>query len=412
MADYTLLHTSDWHLGQHFYGKTREAEHRAIIDWLVEQVAAHQVDAVVIAGDVFDTATPPSYARECYLSMVARLSACGCQLVVLGGNHDSVAVLNESRSVATALKAHVIADLHDDLESHVIELKSRDGETGAVLCALPFIRSRSISVSEEGETGREKGLQLMEGISKVYHAVYDIATQRANQAGDSLSIIGTGHLTTFGASRSESERDIYIGGLDTFPAEDFPAFDYLALGHIHRPQRVAGKEHWCYSGSPLPLSFDEASNEKSVSLVRIEGGSLSVEKLIVPRTQQLVQLKGDLDSVFEQISELAPEQPIWLDIEVESDGHLHDLQQRLTEQLEDTRAELLLLRRRRVAGVQVLSGGVADESLHELSVIDVFRRRLDTLDDTDDERLTERKKRATELFQQVVGSLEHGYENS
>ncbi len=98
-----ILHTSDWHLGQHFMGKSRQAEHQALIAWLLEQVAEHQVDAVLIAGDIFDTGTPPSYARELYSQLVVRLHEAGVALLLLGGNHDSPATLGESRELLARL---------------------------------------------------------------------------------------------------------------------------------------------------------------------------------------------------------------------------------------------------------------------------------------------------------------------
>ncbi len=104
-----ILHTSDWHLGQNFYSKSRAAEHQAFLDWLQETAQAHQVDAIIVAGDIFDTGSPPSYARELYNRFVVNLQQTGCHLVVLAGNHDSVATLNESRDILAFLNTTVIA---------------------------------------------------------------------------------------------------------------------------------------------------------------------------------------------------------------------------------------------------------------------------------------------------------------
>ena len=104
-----IIHTSDWHLGQFFYTRSRAAEHQAFFNWLIDRVEEHQVDAVIVAGDIFDTGSPPSYARELYNRFVVDLQRTGCQLIVLGGNHDSVATLNESRELLACLNAQVIA---------------------------------------------------------------------------------------------------------------------------------------------------------------------------------------------------------------------------------------------------------------------------------------------------------------
>ncbi|SQI86846.1 exonuclease SbcD [Klebsiella oxytoca] len=105
-----ILHTSDWHLGQNFYSKSRAAEHQAFLDWLLASAQEHDVDAIIVAGDIFDTGSPPSYARELYNRFVVQLQQTGCRLVVLAGNHDSVATLNESRDILAFLKTTVVAN--------------------------------------------------------------------------------------------------------------------------------------------------------------------------------------------------------------------------------------------------------------------------------------------------------------
>src|SRR5471032_1272634 len=115
-----ILHTSDWHLGQHFIGKTRQTEHQAFIGWLIEQINLHAVDAVIVAGDIFDTGAPPSYARELYNHFVVELQPTGCQLIVLAGNHDSVATLNESRELLSCLNTQVIATVGEDLSQQIL----------------------------------------------------------------------------------------------------------------------------------------------------------------------------------------------------------------------------------------------------------------------------------------------------
>src|SRR5690554_7123572 len=121
---FRLIHTSDWHLGQHFFGKSRLSEHSAFLAWLLEQVQKHQVDAIVIAGDLFDIGSPPSYARELYNRFVVDVHQAGCQLIVLGGNHDSVATLNESRELLAQLNAQVISGVREVLDEQVLDRKS------------------------------------------------------------------------------------------------------------------------------------------------------------------------------------------------------------------------------------------------------------------------------------------------
>ena len=147
-----ILHTSDWHLGQNFYSKSRAAEHEAFLNWLLDTARSHEVDAIIVAGDIFDTGSPPSYARELYNRFVVNLQQTGCHLVIVAGNHDSVATLNESRDILAFLNTTVVASA-----GHAPQiLKKLDGTPGAVLCPVPFLRPRDIVQSQAGMSGGEK----------------------------------------------------------------------------------------------------------------------------------------------------------------------------------------------------------------------------------------------------------------
>ena len=264
-----ILHTSDWHLGQYFLGHSRQTEHQKLIEWLVEQTRIHHVDAVLIAGDIFDTGAPPSYARELYNRLVLALREAGVGLTVLAGNHDSVAMLQESRDLLALLNTFVMPSVQDDPNEQVQVLTTRDGAPGAIVCAIPFIRPRDVLMSVAGENARDKQASLQDAIHAHYQALFALAVQKRAELGVHLPIVATGHLTTVGASASESVREIYVGSLEAFPTAAFPAADYIALGHIHRPQKVGGLEHIRYSGSPIALSFDEARQTKQMLLVDV-----------------------------------------------------------------------------------------------------------------------------------------------
>lgn len=392
-----IIHTSDWHLGQNFYSKSRAAEHAAFLNWLLDTVEAEQVDAIIVAGDIFDTGSPPSYARELYNRFVVNLQQTRCHLVVLAGNHDSVATLNESRDILSFLNTTVVASAGHP----PFILNRRDGTPGAVFCPVPFLRPRDIVVSQAGFSGAEKQQLLLETITDYYQQQYQQAcTLRGEQ---SLPVIASGHLTTVGASKSDAVRDIYIGTLDAFPAQNFPPADYIALGHIHRAQKIGGSEHIRYCGSPISLSFDETGKSKSVNRVTFVDGKLhEVTPLDVPATQPLAVIKGDFDSISSQLAQWrdAPaEPPVWLDIEITSDEYLHDIQRKIQVITDELPVEVLLVRRSREQRQRILDNSQR-ETLSELDVEDVFQRRLalETLDDTQQQRLQT-------LFDMTVHSL-------
>lgn len=424
-----ILHTSDWHLGQHFISKSRAAEHQAFIDWLLEQVTEQQIDAVIIAGDVFDTGTPPSYARKLYNYFVVEMSKRDCQLIVLGGNHDSVSTLDESKGLLAYLNTHVIANVQADLSEQILVLNDKDGAPGAILCAIPFIRPRDVITSQAGESGADKQQALGQAIATHYQALYELAKLKQAEFDKPLPIIATGHLTAMGVKTSDSVRDIYIGTLEAFPAGAFPPADYIALGHIHRPQVVAKSEHIRYCGSPIPLSFDELGNQKQVLMAEFADGKLQrVEPLLIPRFQPMQVIKGDLSQIESQLLTLSNEVskqdvgnrsggiainagstgslPVWLCIEVETQDYLSDLQERIQSMTEAMNVEVLQLKRAR-SGRTVRTEQREKETLAELTVEDVFERRL-ALESFESEAEQQRLARLRQSFKQIAEAVRTG----
>ncbi|HID7802250.1 TPA: exonuclease subunit SbcD [Proteus mirabilis] len=407
-----IIHTSDWHLGQYFFTKTRAQEHQQFLDWLLEQIREQQVDAVIVAGDIFDTGSPPSYARELYNRFVVAIRDTQCQLIILGGNHDSVATLNESKSLLACLNTTVIANVHTETPQAPIILYQKNHTPSALLCAIPYLRPRDMINSKSGQSGAEKQGALKEAIADYYQRQYQAALELREQLNVNIPIIATGHLTTIGASVSDSVREIYIGTLEAFNATLFPPFDYIALGHIHRPQRVNKSGHIRYSGSPIPLSFDESAQQKSVCLIDFEQDKLAEMTLLpIPEFQPLRTLSGSLQEIATQLEQLATQYnemdtTIWLDIEVSTQDYLSDIQTRIQALTQSPLFEVIVLRRSRKQRQALMQN--EKETLTELTVYDVFERRLaqhqfETAED---------KTRLTTLFKQAVDMAEQEDNNA
>ncbi|CCN82227.1 Nuclease sbcCD subunit D [Vibrio nigripulchritudo SFn27] len=401
-----IIHTSDWHLGQNFYTKSRKNEHQSFLNWLLQQIEQHNVDALIVAGDIFDTGSPPSYAREMYNQFVVQLQKSDCTLVVLGGNHDSVSVLNETKQILAYLNTHVIASSLEQSHDQVVELADGSGNVGALLCAIPFLRPRDIVVSQSGDSSTDKRLAIADAIKDHYASVYQAAVERRKALGVDVPIIATGHLTALGVKQSESVRDIYIGTLEGFAADGFPPADYIALGHIHRPQIVAKQEHIRYCGSPIPLSFDELKSNKQVLLLNFEySNSPEITSLEIPNFQPMATVTGsltELETVLKKYAE--SEETVWLSIEVEIDDYLSDLQQRIQKMVEDLPVEVLQLKRSQSARRKALSQE-RNETLDELSPFDVFTKRIAQEVFETDEELA-RKARLEEKFIRIVAEVE------
>lgn len=403
-----ILHTSDWHLGQHFVGKSRLAEHQAFLQWLVQQVRQLNIDAIIVAGDIFDTASPPSYARELYHHFIVQLQQTGCHLVLLGGNHDSVAVLNESKSLLACLNTRVIPAISDTLSEQLIVLHNEGNQPAAILCAVPFIRARDLVQSQAGQSSQLKQQQLQQAIADYYQQLFVEAQQLNTQHGFNLPIIMTGHLTTMGVSQTESVRDIYIGTLEAFAASQFPPADYIALGHIHQAQQITSSTDIRYSGSPLALSFDEAKQQKQLWLIEFSPAGKAVSSIPVPCFQPLQSISSDLanleNKLHQSVASLLPGQQLWLEIIItQSDAYLSDLAQRVEQICQHFPVQLLRLRRQRENVSTAFNTG--QQSLAELNPMQVWQARMAT------ETLTEeQQQQLTELYQHVVAALEQGTE--
>ena len=397
-----ILHTSDWHLGQYFMMKTRENEHQAFLSWLISVVDDQKVDVVVVAGDIFDSASPASYARKLYADFVVQLQQSYCsQLVIVSGNHDSVAVLNESKSLLNALNVSVLAGLSEDLNEHIIEVSNSQGEKGLV-CALPFLRAGDVMSGEHGLSAKQKQMNLQQGISQTYERIYQLAKEKQTEQHSFL--MATGHLTAVGCSVTESVRDIYIGTLTAFPSTLFPAFDYIALGHLHRAQTVQKNNRIRYSGSPIPLSFDESKHQKQVVIIESGKPELVINEYPIPCFQLLMVIKGDLKQVSEQLTQLVSEPStdgVWVEVKLKQAYVEIDLQSVLSEIVAGSRIEIL-----KVSSPQVNESSQWSEqqgvTLETLTPTQLFEYRLSS-----EENLSgEQQEQLTLLYKQVLADVE------
>mgnify|MGYP005987452733 CR=1 FL=1 len=431
-----IIHTSDWHLGQYFYGKSRENEHQQFLHWLLTQAKTHDVAAIIVAGDIFDTSTPPSYARQMYFNFISEIQTLDCQLIVLAGNHDSASMLAESKALLGALNTKVIANVTDiniksNLAEQVFTLKDKQGQGQAVICAVPFIRPRDVIKSQAGQSATDKSKSLHQAIVSHYQQLFEQAQhlvaeqdkRKTNESQGKLPIIATGHLTALGVTTSDSVRDIYIGTLEALPSNAFPAADYIALGHIHQAQKVGKTDHIRYSGSPIALSFDEAKQNKRVLLVDFEQNKLStITELMVPCFQPLAMVKTSLENLSQDIEALVTEllktkrlkddneTKLWLDIELSNTGLLSDLQSKIMPLVNDFPVDVLLVRREKQVRARIMGQNQQEQStLNELTLDEVFASRLSQEtwldDDTDNppgaEALAHKVQLQT-LFKQTV----------
>ncbi len=326
-----ILQTADWHLGKKLDQNDRTEEHQRFLDWLLAFIQNKKIGALIIAGDIFDTGSPSNESLKMYYNFLVDLRQTGCrQAVIIGGNHDSISTLNAPRDLLRALDVHVVGGVPDHPKEQIIELKDSGGELCAVVAAVPFLRDRDVRLSIPGESAAEREQRLKEGISAHYHNLLPLLETYQQQG---IPLIATGHLFAQGATASDSEKEIHVGSLGQLPASAFPAaFQYIALGHLHRPQTVGGLSHIRYSGSPVPLSFSEATDEKKVFVLETRPGKdISIESVSIPVFRQLIRISGNPEKVKSQIMqltiELAENQlPAWVEVQVHTNSLLTNLQ--------------------------------------------------------------------------------------
>ena len=404
-----ILHTSDWHIGRTLYGRKRYEEFDSFLTWLAETIQQNEIDALLVAGDVFDTSAPSNRAQELYYRFLCRVAASSCRhVVVIAGNHDSPSFLNAPRELLKALNVHVVGSSSESLEDEVLVLRSELNAPELIVCAVPYLRDRDIRVAEAGESVEDKERKLLAGIRSHYAEVASFAEQKREELGVDIPIVAMGHLFTAGGQTVDGDgvRELYVGSLAHVTAGIFPAsFDYLALGHLHVPQKVNGLETIRYSGSPLPMGFGEAKQQKSVCLVVFnheegQGKPPSVQLIDVPVFQKLERVKGDWESISSRMLELsATDFQGWVEVIYEGEEVIGDLRERLETAVSGTGVEILRIKNNRIID-HVLGQIHEEETLDDLDVNDVFERCLAVHEVPEDQR-----PELLRAYQETVSSL-------
>ena len=375
-----ILHTSDWHLGRLLYGRKRHEEFQAFLDWLLSTLETEAIDVLIVAGDVFDTTTPGNRAQALYYRFLSRVAQSGCRhVVIVAGNHDSPTFLEAPATLLKALDVHVVGQAQSPDQETVV-LNDTAGQPELVVCAVPYLRDRDIRQVEPGESLDDKERKLLEGIRSHYDVVAQQAVSVRERLGVNVPIVATGHLFTAGGLTAEGDgvRELYVGSLAHVSAGIFPpAFDYVALGHLHVPQKVGGVEHIRYSGSPLPMGFGEARQQKSVCVVTFgTEANAQVRVLPVPVFQQLARVQGDWPAIENNIAALASAaESVWLEVVYDGQALAVDLPARLQALVAGTPLDILRVKNLRPAST--VASVSADETLDDLTVDDVFDRCLD-----------------------------------
>lgn len=454
-----LVHTSDWHLGQRLHERPRDFEHRRFLDWLLELLVAQAADALIVAGDIFDSANPPAEAQRAYYEFLA---ACRRRLpeldvVVLGGNHDSPLRLDAPAELLRAVRVHVLGGLPRlsegvpgsaaagaettageaaiDCSRAVIPLRRRGGAIAAWLVAVPYLRPADLPslltaelLTPSGDAATDAldraahlaqaSTQLLGSVRAIYKQLFD-AARAQRQPGQALLAAGHCYLAQTRTSL-DSERKIQLGNQLPLPVELFPPeVAYVALGHLHLGQCVAGQEHIRYSGSPIPLALSEADYPHQVLIVDLEGDRLQqIRAELVPRSVEILRIPEQPRPLAEVLpllhslpargpAEAIPDERPYLEVRVrlganETNATLRKTIEEATASAWPRLVRIAVTREDGSGRLPGPGGAASGEQLRDLDPEEVLRRRYQRWTDDPDAAVPEPQLR---LFRALLDQL-------
>ena len=391
-----ILHTSDWHLGHSLHGVPRGYEHASFLSWLLGVLVDENIDAILISGDVFDAANPSPDALRAWYRFLrdARKRKPNLDVIAIAGNHDSAARLEAPRALLEELNIDVVggvarnADGGLDHSRLVLPLRDSDGSVAAWCLAVPFLRP--------GDLGRttEAFDSFVESVRCLYAELVDVALSREKEP---KAIVAMGHCYMRSATFSElSERSLFRGSEQALPADIFGEnVSYVALGHLHLGQVVAGDSRIRYPGSPIPLSMDEKDYCHHVCVVTLDGRDLvGVKELRIPRSVQMLRIPEDgalpwsdvrqllirLDDEYSGGLGVVDDQPrSFLEVRLRLSGPDAGIRRAVAEAIRGKRVRLVKLSVEYSGDGVGLAEQVPQKQLQDLTVDDVFLRRYESV---------------------------------
>ncbi|MGN1356935.1 MAG: exonuclease SbcCD subunit D [Succinivibrionaceae bacterium] len=309
-----ILHTADWHIGQTLISQSRVYEHECFLNFLKDTIATEKPDVLIISGDIFDTSAPGSEALNLYFNFVSSLKeslSWSMQIVVIAGNHDSATRLNVLGILLKYINVKVIGklpllDSRPDYDSLMCPVE-HNGQVEGVIAAVPFIRGADLPVEYVKARIPENSDQYVEGYRLIYQ---ELLSHIRKKYGENVPVIATGHtFVTSALVSAASEYPIFCGNQQSVPQDIFDGYDYVALGHLHRPQALGADGRIVYAGSPFPLDFAEKNYRNRLMVIENDHNQkLTWREIRIPRFVRFVEVpesgSDTLDEVLKQLSEL------------------------------------------------------------------------------------------------------------
>ncbi|NTE04453.1 exonuclease subunit SbcD [Agrobacterium tumefaciens] len=379
-----ILHTADWHIGQLFHEYDRTPEHQQFLNWLVQTIQNEQVEVLLISGDVFDISNPAAASIKMFYTFLngATKANPNLQIIITAGNHDSAARLEAPKPLLESSNVHIIglveknADGNINYEKLLVPIHDASGNIKIWCLAVPFLRMGDYPAIADCAN------PYTEGVTALYEEAFQYASLKKQNR---QSIIAMGHLHTHHAEISDLDKTerLIMGGVECIPATAFhPDLKYVALGHIHKAQRIGGKEHIRYSGSPLPMSFSELNYKHQVIVFELEEEISNLKSIEIPLFVPLLRIPlkplplHEVIALLEQLpimdqhSELSP----YLEVRVLLDGPEPALRHKIETALIGKQVRLAKIDVSYLASAGQKDEFITQEKLCELQPLDVFNK--------------------------------------
>ncbi|REG94041.1 exonuclease SbcCD subunit D [Flavobacterium aquicola] len=379
-----ILHTADWHIGQLFHEYDRSYEHQKFLDWLIEIIRIEQVDVLLVSGDIFDISNPSATSVKMFYTFLneATKANANLQVIITAGNHDSASRLESPKPLLESSNVHIIGvvekniDGKIDYEKLLIPIRDSSGNIKTWCLAVPFLRMGDYPAITDCTN------PYTEGVAELYKEAFEYA-EKIKQ--DGQNIIAMGHLHTHHAEITELDKTerLIMGGVECIPATAFHQdLKYVALGHIHKAQKIGGKEHIRYSGSPLPMSFSELNYKHQVIIFELDQEIKNLEAIEIPlfvtlqRIPQSHQPLHEVVAMLEQLPQVdsAPKTTPYLEVRVLLEGPEPALRHKVETALTGKKVRLAKIDVKYPDYAQEAPEFITPEKLNELQPLDVFSK--------------------------------------
>jgi len=391
-----ILHTADWHIGKILHRQSLYDDISYFFDWLVQRITDEKIDLLLVSGDIFDLANPSNMDTKLYYQTLYRLSKTNVKVIITGGNHDSISLLDAPSSLLDVLDITVVGGAKDDIHHEIIPITGNHGAVECIVLAVPFLRDKDLRQSMQASEMADKSSFISEAIKQHYDKLVEMTVEKF---GHSAPIIAMGHLYMQGSITSDSEREIHIGNLEGLDSKIIhPEIDYMALGHIHKPQKIGNKNNIRYSGSPVFLDFSERDYDKMVIEIEIEANEIkSITSVAIPKSREILKFTGDLTSVKNMLMEYQNKYPLTAFIEIEIQENEFDVLkiQAMEDMIDSIKSEEFKILKNRIIfnhtpdSLKMIQN--ESRTIQDLTPLDIFRQKLseNNLNELEMKELTE-----------------------